>query len=545
MDIRNVKFDVFGGLTAGVVALPLALAFGVQSGLGAVAGLYGAIVLGFLAAVLGGTPTQISGPTGPMTVITATVVTVAVAEFGSLSSAYGLILLIFFAAGLLQVLFGLLRFGEYVKYIPYPVVSGFMSGIGVIIILLQTYPLLGHRSPKTIIDIVTNIDEPLEAINIQACSLAVATIAIIYLFPKVTRAIPSSLVALLVVSVFAVFAGFNVPVIGDIPTSLPTLQWEAFRQIDWSQYTFILLPAATLAALGTLDSLLTSIVADNITKTRHDSNRELLGQGVGNMAVALVGGIPGAGATMRTVVNVNAGGRTRLSGAIHALLLLTILLGLGQYAGKIPLSVLAGILITVGIDIIDYRGIKHLIHVPRADAIVMVVVLLLTVFVNLLQAVAVGMVLATLLFMKKMADLAEQNTIIAPINELGGVDLPKDDRLSEQIYVKRLAGPLFFGFAAQFQALVQNIPQVKIVIICMENVPYIDQSGLYAIEEAVLYLERRGVTVLLTDVPAQVKDTLKVINIIPNLVPKKHIFADFETCVQWLRQTHALETDEG
>ena len=336
-----------------------------------------------------------------MTVVSAVVIATAIDSHGSLEAALGTIIAIFLLAGILQIGLGVLKIGQYIRYMPYPVVSGFMSGIGVIIIVLQIFPFLGHASPKNIIDIFAGVPDVIGMTNLAAVALACATIAIIYLFPRITRIIPSALVALIALTVASTLMNLDVHIIGDIPQGLPDLKIGALASVDWFNVSAIFIPALTLAALGTIDSLLTSIVADNMTKTQHNSNKELIGQGLGNIAAAMIGGIPGAGATMRTVVNINSGGKTRLSGVIHGVALLLVLLGAGSYARLIPLPVLAGILITVGIGIIDYKGIKHTTRVPRTDAVIMLVVLTMTVFVDLLQAVAVGMVLASVLFMKK------------------------------------------------------------------------------------------------------------------------------------------------
>lgn len=536
-----LKGDLFGGLTAGVVALPLALAFGVQSGLGAIAGLYGAIALGFFASLLGGTSTQISGPTGPMTVISSLVIATVLQATGGLENGLGIILGIFLLAGVIQIIFGAIGLGSYIKYIPYPVLSGFMTGIGVIIILLQVYPLFGLNSPTEIIDIVKALHVPLQQANWSTFGLGGLTILIIYSFPYLTKAIPSTIVALIVVSAMTMLIGLDVPVIGNIPEGFPQLKIAAFQQFSFFNVSFIIESAVTLAALGVIDSLLTSVVADNITKTKHQSNKELVGQGVGNIAAALIGGIPGAGATMRTVVNARSGGRTRLSGIIHSLFLLVVLLGLGKYAAYIPLCVLAGILITVGISIIDYKAFKHFMLIPKTDAFIMLVVLYLTVFVNLLQAVAVGMILASILFMKKMADLAEEKTVVTPLETLKLDELEENNEmlpneLKEHVYIKHLYGPLFFGFCSQFQELLTTIPTVRYVVLRMEDVPYIDQSGLYALEEGILYLESRNIDVVVCGIQKQPKAMLERVDIIPDLIEKEHLFENFYSCYQWLQQ---------
>ncbi|WP_304546122.1 SulP family inorganic anion transporter [Sulfurimonas microaerophilic] len=520
LSIRNIKGDFFGGMTAAVVALPLALAFGVGSGMGAIAGLYGAIALGIFAALFGGTKTQISGPTGPMTVVAATVISAQIAYFGTLEAALPSILATFILSGLLQIGMGLIRIGTYIKYMPYPVISGFMSGIGVIIIILQIFPFVGLTSPKGIIDTLGSLDVALFDFNPSAVFLALGTIATIYLFPKVTKAVPSTLVALIVFTLVAYFLKLDVPVIGDIPTGLPSLHLDALVPTNWHDPMLIVVSAITLAALGAIDSLLTSVVADNMTKTQHQSNKELIGQGIGNSVAGLIGGLPGAGATMRTVVNINSGGKSKLSGMIHGILLLVVLVGAGVYAKVIPLSVLAGILITVGIGIIDYKGLKDIRYIPRSDAFIMVVVLLLTVLVDLLQAVAAGMVMASLWFMKQMSENAH-------VNAKGKLHAPSGDEVGKKVYMQHFEGPIFFGFTFGFKEIVREMPEVEAVVFNMFDVPYIDQSGLYVMEETIISLRQKGIEVYFLGMQTQPKDMFEKVKLIPNLVSKEHLYDDF------------------
>ena len=545
LHFNNLRGDVFGGITAGVVALPLALAFGVQSGAGAVAGLYGAIAIGIFAAIFGGTSTQVSGPTGPMTVISALVIAKAIEGYGSLEAGMGFIICIFVLAGIVQILFGLLQLGAYIKYIPYPVVSGFMSGIGGIIILLQIFPFLGQASPKKVLDVLTHIPEAIPLINWEAVLISSSTIAIIYLFPRFTKAVPSTLVALISMTIVTASMGLEVPVIGPIPTSLPELNLVAIVNIHDTDITLIVELALTLALLGAIDSLLTSVIADNITKTKHHSNRELVGQGIGNIIAGCIGGLPGAGATMRTIVNINAGGQTPLSGVAHGVLLLGTLLGLGNYAQEIPIPVLAGILITVGIGIIDYKGIRHIKSVPRTDAVVMLIVLGMTVFVDLIQAVATGLILSSILFMKQMSDQLSSEVTILPIKEncrqWWKENIP--DSIAEKIYVKHFPGPIFFGFAPALQAMADSLPDVRVVVFRMMNVPYIDQTGLYALEEVVLSLEKRNIAVVITGLKNQPYRMLQRINLVPGLIPENYLFDKVEDCIQWLGEK--LEQSEG
>ena len=554
-DFSNLKGDLAGGLVAGVIALPLALAFGVQSGLGPEAGLYGGIALGIIAAALGGTRTQASGPTGPMTVVSASIVAYAIEKTGDIESGLGLILLCFLAGGLFQIGLGLLGIGRYIRYFPYPVISGFMSGVGVIIILLQLWPLLGSKSPKSTIEVVSDIATPLGVINWAAVALGLLTLVVNYVFPKITKKVPSVLVALVVGTVVSLILPVDVMRIGSIPSGLPSPQLKAMFDIDPSHWTFIVQSGLTLALLGSIDSLLTAVIADNITKDRHDARRELVGQGVGNAVAAIFGGIPGAGATKGTVVNIKAGGRTRLSGVVHGLFQLAALVGAAGLASYIPASVLAGLLISVGIAIIDYRGIRDLMHVPKSDAAVMLVVFVWTVFGNLIHAVAAGIVLASLLFMKRAGDIAEQRTTIntlpdaddgsgestiqpAPDPEPVWPDEPGDGidgGTSGPVVIKHLYGPLFFGFSSGFRDLVESLPPGKgILVIRMERVPHIDQSGLYGLEDAILKLSRDGRTVVLTGLQTQVDDMLRRINIVPDLVPEERVFNKFSDFQSWL-----------
>jgi len=543
--VKHLKGDLSGGVVAGIIALPLALAFGVQSGMGAEAGLYGAIALGIFAALFGGTPTQASGPTGPMTVVSASIVLYAIERAGSLEAGLGVVLMCFLAGGVFQIALGLLGVGKYIRYFPYPVVSGFMSGVGLIIVFLQLWPLLGSTSPKSTLTVFTQIAEPLAALNWSAIGLGVLALLVNYMFPLVTRKVPSVLVALLVGTGAALLLRLDVPTIGDIPTGFPPLRLSAFTTVAPEYYGFIMQSGITLALLGSIDSLLTSVIADNVTKTQHDSRRELIGQGIGNVIASLFGGIPGAGATKGTVVAINAGARTRLSGITHGVFQLVVLLGLGSFASFIPLSVLAGLLISVGVAIIDYRGLRHLKYVPRADAVVMIVVLVWTVFGNLIHAVAAGVVLASVLFMKKASDIAEAETSLAA-HRTGAAspEDPWDDEASAAteptVYVKHLYGPMFFGFSSGFRAIAETLPrQATTLIVRMERVPYIDQSGLYTLEDTLLRLRKEGKTVLLTGLQTQPDGMLRRIGIIPDLVSEEQIFGSFEACQEWVKRPSA------
>ena len=572
IETNNLKGDIFGGITAGIVALPLALAFGIQAfggvndpaaaSTGALAGIVGATMLGFFASLFGGTHSQISGPTGPMTVVAATMISgIWASSGGNISSVLISMALAGLFCGLFQILFGIIKLGKYIRYIPYPVLSGFMSGIGVIIILQQLYPLVGLKGTGTMIDLVMGIPAAVaDGISVTALLLGLGTILIIELFPLITKKVPATLVALIVMTVISLFCNLDGKlIIGEIPSGLPLPFFAKagidMASIDWGVVLKAsLIPGLTLAGLGSIDTLLTSVVADNITKTKHNSNKELIGQGIGNAMAGLFCGLPGAGATMRTVVNVKSGGRTQISGMIHALLLLAILLGLGSLVKYVPLSVLAGILITVGWGIIDFRGFKDLFKIPKADAVVLVVVFIITVFVDLLTAVGIGMVIACVLFMKRASDLVEggysssamTNTEIRkglpdpglpnfdksmPWNDEGGIT----DEMRKHIFVQRLNGPIFFGTINKFKEVMEDIPDhAKVVIIRMKLVSFMDQSGLYAMETAIKDLQDRGILVLMTIIQPQPMYMLKTLNVIPSVVPEEHTFKTFEDCTDFL-----------
>lgn len=568
-DFSNLKGDFFGGIAAGVVALPVALAFGKAAGMDPINGLYGAIVLGFLAAFIGGTQTLISNPTGPMAVVSGLIVATQIQLAGSFEKALPVIIIIFFMAGAIQLLLGFFKVGKYVSYIPHPVISGFMSGIGAIIIILQLKEFFGvtNFDPKSIdfivgfkgslgiegkqavLDSLLGIPYFLTHINVKTVILAVATILIIKFFPKVTTKVPSPLIALVVVTSFSFFTGWNddVQIIGkaNIPSKLPDFQWRVLAEFtDWGKIGMILTSAFSLGALGMIDSLLTSVVADKLTKSKHNSDKELIGQGVGNMVAALFGGIPGAGTTPATVLNINSGGRTRLSGLIHALFLLLILLVGGPIAGQIPYAVLAGVLIMVGVSILDFSAFRHFKIIPTRDNSVMLFVLFFTVFVDLLYAVGLGLVLAALFFMKKMADVVEGNSKDSRVDRLVNLlidDFEDSERFRAHIYVKNLKGPVFFGFASRFQESIDEElnkegKDIKAVLFNLNGVTYMDQSGLYTFEESVTRLHDKNINVCISEASEEVLELLRGIKVIPNLIDEKHVFSSVEECIMWLHE---------
>ena len=517
--------DIFGGLTAGVVALPLCLAFGVASGLGAASGLYGGIILGIVASLVGGTAVQVSGPTAPMTLISAGVVAANTLPTGEVK--FSNVFAVFVLAGALQALFGISRLGRYVRFLPYPVIAGLMTGIGIIIIIQQIFPVAGLDSPSSNpVAILLSLGALQHGVHPGAVLLAAATVALAFLLPRIVSVVPPSLVALVVLTIIAAVFGISAPTIGDIPGGLPHFIVPSF---DFTDPKLIITAAFQLAFLGSIDALTTSLVADNITRTHHDSNRELVGQGVGNVAAALFGGIPGAGAFMRTAINIRAGGRHRSSGVIHGFFLLAVLLGLSSVVRYIPHAVLAGILISAGLSIIDYRSLAHLSSAPRADVGLMLLVVVLTIFTDLITAVGIGMVAASLTFMASIAGIMEQRTKLTLVEDEPWADeVAIPEELRNRLLIKHLDGPLFFGFAQTFRKVSSQAADGKMLVLRMERVSYMDQSGIYALQDVLVDLEVANLQVFLVGIPQTQIDRLEAMQVVPDLMPRDHVFDKFE-----------------
>ncbi len=500
-DLSNLRGDVFGGLTAGVVALPLALAFGEASGAGPIAGLYGAIFVGFFAALFGGTGAQVSGPTGPMIVVFAGV-------FSSLSGDISLIFATVVLAGVLQIIFGVLKLGQYIRLVPYPVVSGFMSGIGCIIIALQAARLFGHEPEGGgTVPALTAIPSAVMDPNWIALAIGATTLLIVFKWPTSWgRFVPAPLAALIVGTLMSLILP-GAPILGDIPQGLPSLIIPSF---DQSVALIVLEAAFILALLGAIDSLLTSLVADNMTRTRHDSNRELVGQGIGNTVAGLFGGIPGAGATMRTVVNIRTGGRTRISGMLHSILLASVVLVLAPVAGVIPHAVLAGILVKVGYDIIDVGYLRRAHQGPRWDLALMVLVLTLTIFVDLITAVAAGVILASLAFVKQLADEQLKHLGSGVPRQPSPEESEILDRNKGQISMVEFGGPLSFGAAADLGHHVRERAGkvAQAMVLDFSRVPFVDVSAARAVETIGCDAEAAGKKVFISGMSEAVKKVL-------------------------------------
>ncbi len=473
-DLSNLRGDMFGGITAGVVALPLALAFGEASGAGPIAGIWGAIVLGVVASLLGGTPSMISGPTGPMVVVFAGV-------YASVDENASLVFAAVVLGGLLQILFGFIQLGKYIRLVPYPVISGFMSGIAVIIVALQASRLFGGEPEgRGTVAGLEAIPDAVQNVNWNALGVAVVALIIVFGWPKrLASVVPGALVALVAGTVAGQLLG-DVPTIGEIPFGFPDV---VLPTLTADTAAIILEGAIIFAILGSIDTLLTSLVADNMTQGRHDSNRELVGQGIGNALVGLVGGMPGAGATSTSVVSIRAGGRTRLAGLFYSLLLVAVVFVAGPLAEQIPTAVLAAILVKVAWDILDISYLKRAHQGPRWDLVLMAVVLAMTVFVDLITAVAIGVVMAAMGFIKRLAD-----------EQLATFDITDDPRSEEELALLRRAegrvamfrfdGPLSFGAAADLGHHVRErtAGETRAMVLDFGRMSFVDVSAITAIE---------------------------------------------------------------
>ena len=498
----NLAGDLIAGIRAAAVAMPLALAFGVLSGAGPIAGFYGAICVGLFAALFGGTPSQISGPTGPTALVMAAVFT----RYGAEPvKAFTVVMM----SGAFQILFGALRLGRYINLMPYPVTSGWASGIGTVIIIMQLAPLLGHPRLVYPTEAISALPSHVGAVEPQSLFLGLMALGVCYLTPeRVNRVFPTMLLALILGTVLGTTVFTQAPTLGDIATGLPTLQWPVWSPADIYDMLFA---ALMIALLGSIDSLLASLAADTATNTLHNSDRELVGQGIGNLVAGLLGGIPGAGATLRTMTNIRAGGRTALSGAACALLLFAAVLVLGTTISYVPAAVLAGLLIRIAINTIDWRYLKRIRTAPRSGLVLMFTVLALTVIYNLIVAIAAGTVLASLLFVKRMADLqlASVRTIDNPAGEASLTEEEAEAMaaLGGRALLIQLSGPISFGAASRLHRRISGYQEYDVVILDLTNVPAVDSSATLALENIILNARGKAHDVILVGLSTAVART--------------------------------------
>jgi len=528
INLNNVNGDIFGGVTAAVIALPMALAFGVASGAGAEAGLYGAILVGLFAALFGGSPTLISEPTGPMTVVFTAVIAklIATNPENGMAMAFTVVVM----AGLFQMLFGVMRLGKYITLMPYTVISGFMTGIGIILIILQIAPLMGQAAPVGgVLGILENLPQIITSIKFEESMLAVITIAILFLLPaKIKRYLPPQLLALIAGTVVSVmFLGSDeIRRIGEIPTGLPSLQIPVFSVNEWQ---VMLLDAIVLGLLGCIDALLTSVVADSLTRQQHNSDKELIGQGIGNVMSGLFGGLPGAGATMGTVVSIQAGARSGLAGLVRASILLVVILWAAELTSVIPLAVLSGIAFKVGIDIVDWRFLKRAHLVSLKGAVITYGVIALTVFVDLIAAVGIGLFVANVITVTRLSEI-QADDVKAIVNSEDEPELTEReanliDTAKGKVLLLRMKGALIFGASKEITRKNQRKDECKVLIIDVDEVTYIGVSSALALEETINDMLATGHNVVVSGKDDQPMKRLKKLGVLKN-IPEMNIVYD-------------------
>lgn len=531
---RNIKGDIFGGVTAAIIALPMALAFGVASGAGASAGLWGAVLVGFFAALFGGTPTLISEPTGPMTVVMTAIIanlTASNPENG-MAMAFTVVML----GGIFQILLGSLRLGKYITLMPYTVISGFMSGIGIILIILQLAPILGHESAGGVIGTLRSLPEFFATIEPSETILGLLAIAIIFLMPsKLSRIVPPQLLALVVGTIvsLAFFGNADIRRIGEIPMGLPQLQMPVFSA---AQLTEMLVDAAMLGMLGAIDALLTSVIADSLTRTQHNSDKELIGQGLGNLASGLCGGLPGAGATMGTVVNIQTGGRTALSGLTRAFILLIVVLWAANLTEVIPMAVLAGIALKVGIDIIDWSFLKRAHKVSLKGAAIMYGVIGLTVFVDLIAAVGVGVFVANLLTIKRLSDLQAKD-VKAITDADDEIHLSQEEKQllaagNNRVLLFHLSGPMIFGVSKAISREQVAVENCEALVLDLSDVPHLGVTSSLAIENALVQAQDKGLDIFIVGATGAIKRRLQRLGILERIPPQNLLMDRVEALKQ-------------
>ena len=521
INLRHIRGDVFGGVTAAVIALPMALAFGVASGAGAEAGLYGAILVGLFASLFGGSPTLMSEPTGPMTVVFTAVIAKLIASdpANGLEMAFTVVVM----AGMFQMFFGAMRLGKFVTMMPYSVVSGFMSGIGIILVILQIGPFLGHANPSGgVVEILESIPSLFADIKVHELILASITVAILFLMPgRFKRFIPPQLLALIVVTSISVllFANGDIRRIGEIPTGLPEFRVPMFSPEQWQ---IMLVDAIVLGVLGCIDALLTSVVADSLTRTQHKSDKELIGQGIGNIMSGLFGGLPGAGATMGTVVAIQAGAQSALAGLVRVVLLIVVVFWLAGLTAVIPLAVLAGIALKVGIDIIDWGFLKRAHRVSRKGTVITYSVILLTVFVDLIVAVGIGLFVANVMTITRLSALQEDN--VKAVLDPDESDLKLNEReyallkaANKKILLFYMRGKMIFGTSRAISRKNSEVEGREALVVDMTDVSYLGVSAALALEEAILDMLRAERSVYIAGANEQSMNRLNNMGLISKL----------------------------
>jgi len=527
---RNLRGDAFGGVTAAVIALPMALAFGVASGAGAAAGLWAAVIIGLVAALFGGTPTLISEPTGPMTVVFTSVILSFTATAPDRETALAMAFTVVILAGVFQILFGVFRLGRYVTQMPYTVISGFMSGIGIILVILQLAPFLGQASPKGgVIGTLSQLPQLLSGVRPYELILALITVAILWFTPsRLKKICPPQLLALVVGTLLSVtvFSAAGLRTIPEFQAEFPSLHMPTFSA---DQLRLMVIDGAMLGMLGCIDALLTSVVADSLTRTEHNSNKELVGQGLANIASGLFGGLPGAGATMGTVVNIQAGGRSALSGVVRAVILMLVILLAAPLVSTIPLAVLAGIALKVGIDIIDWDFLRRAHHLSLKAALITYGVIALTVLVDLIAAVGIGVFVANVLTIDRMSALQSKRvkTISTADDdvELSGEEQQLLDQAGGKVLLFQLAGPMIFGVAKTIAREHNAISNCNAVVFDLSEVTHLGVTASLALENAIKEALEVGRQVHLVLLPGGARNRLEKLKLLER-IPQEQISED-------------------
>jgi SulP family sulfate permease len=531
----NLKGDLFGGVTTAVISLPLALAFGVASGAGAEAGLWGAIMVGFFAALFGGSSSLISEPTGPMTVIMTAVLTSMMAKYPETGLAISFTIVMM--AGAFQILLGTLKLGKYITLMPYSVISGFMSGIGVILIIMQLSPLLGQASPAGgVTGTLLSLPTILSNIKFSELFLALLTLGILFFLPKTYRKyVPAQLVALVAVTLISMllFNNEDIRRIGEIPAGLPSLVIPHFNT---EIFTTMVIDALVLGTLGCIDTLLTAVIGDSLTRKEHDPDKELRGQGIANMISGLFGALPGAGATMGTVTNIQVGARSPLSGIIRALVLALVVLVAAGLTEPIPMAVLAGIAVYVGFNILDWSFIQRAHKVSIQGMAIMYGVMLLTVFVDLIVAVGLGVFISNIIVIERLS--REQARQVKAISDSDGDDVPlntRERKLLEKANGKvlffYLSGPMIFSVSKAISRQHTRVAEYDVMILDLTDVPMIDETVGLALENAVKDALDAQCEVFLLCPNEQTRQQLEKCNVL-DLVSNNNIYSFRDEALQ-------------
>lgn len=488
INLKNLRGDVFGGLTAAIVSLPMALAFGVASGAGAEAGLYGAICVGLFASLFGGTPTLISEPTGPMTVVMTAVLTSLVASHpeNGLAMAFTVVMI----AGLFQILLGLLKLGRYITMMPYSVISGFMSGIGIILIILQFGPMLGQPSVSGgVLNNLLAIPQFIKNLSVAELSISLTALLALFFIPKrIAKVVPPQLIVLVLGTTIALLLfGDNLRLVGPISLGIPDFYLPYFTA---DQVTTMLIDGMVLGTLGCIDALLTAVIADSLTRNEHNSNKELIGQGIGNLASGFIGGLPGAGATMGTVVNIQTGARTALSGIVRAAVLLVVVAFASGLASNIPLAILAAIAVKVGLSILDWSFLKRAHRVSTSATLIMYLVIALTVLVDLMVAVGLGVFIANIITIDKLSRLQAQRNmqVISDVDDNISLESEEKKILEKNrgdIALLYFSGPLIFGMSRALARERNSLNAFRKILIDLTDVPTLDTTMVLALENTI------------------------------------------------------------